>query len=118
MSPSSLAVLAALPETAMVPVAWVRELVAGLGIVDGEADPLGLTVAEVAARTGRAESTVRTWAAEGRLPGAKRLRGREWRIPHAALAALLENDDPPGRGSAVQRLAVPKGGLSAWRNGR
>jgi excisionase family DNA binding protein len=111
----SLAVLDALPDDAMVPVRWVRQLVDGLERTGGD-DGLGLTVADVAERTGRAVSTCRTWCADGRLPGARRLRGREWRVPAAALRALLEDGDAPGSEvGGVERLEVPRGGLAAWR---
>ena len=113
MATPDIATLRAMPDGALVPVSWVRELVEGL---EGETtDPLGLTVTEVAERTSRAASTVRTWCAEGRLPGARRLRGREWRIPRSALRALLEDDEPGPRASTVKRLETPKGGLAAWR---
>lgn len=105
----------ALPDTALVPVGWVRPLLAASEPGTHEHDALGLTVQEVADECGRAPSTVRTWAAEGRLPGAKRLRGREWRIPRSALRALLD-DDAPARASGSERLETPKGGLSAWRD--
>lgn len=107
-----LATLESLPGDALMPVRWIRELVAGLDVEEGAG--IGLTVREVADATERAPSTVRTWCAEGRLPGAKRLRGREWRIPRSALRALLE-DETPERPSSAERLDVPKGGLAAWR---
>lgn len=110
--------LLALPDTALVPVGWVRELIEGLDSGGREHEALGLTVQQVADETGRAVSTVRTWCADGRLPGAKRLRGREWRVPRSALRALLHDDDPPARNGGAQRLDVPRGGLSAWRNTR
>ena len=50
-----------------------------------EAVPSDLTVAQVAARYGRAPSTVRGWCEANRLPGAYRLNGREWRISASAL---------------------------------
>lgn len=113
MSPD-LAALLALPDTALVPVGLVREVVAGLG---GGADhKVGLTVQEVAEATDRAPSTVRTWCAEGRLPGARRLRGREWRIPRKALDALLDGEEPTQRGGGADHLDVPRGGLGAWRD--
>ena len=106
-APATRSAVLALPDDVMVPVGWVRPLLEnGNG---STRDPLGLTVPEVAERTGRALSTVRTWCSQGRLPGAKRLRGREWRIPPESLRALLD-------GCAPERLEVPRGGLSAWRS--
>lgn len=111
-SSPSLASLEAMPDGALVPVEWVKELVADLD-TRGAAG-LGLTVREVAEAADRAPSTVRTWCADGRLPGARRLRGREWRIPRTALQALLEGETSE-RPSTADRLEVPRGGLSAWR---
>src|SRR4051812_42516508 len=48
------------------------------------ADP---TVETIAARYGRAASTVRGWCEAGRFPGAYKL-GREWRIPAAGVSAF------------------------------
>ena len=108
----------ALPDTALVPVGWVREMIEGMDPGGREHEALGLTVQQFATEADRAPSTVRTWAVEGRLPGAQKLRGREWRIPRAALRALLEEDDTPERPSTAKRLEVPRGGLSAWRDAR
>ena len=113
MTPADLSTLEALPDEALVPVRWVRGLIES--IESGDCSEIGHTVLEVAAATNRAPSTVRTWCAEGRLPGARRLRGREWRIPAAALRALLDGDTPD-RPEAVARLSVPRGGLGAWRD--
>ena len=113
MTGDDLATLQALPDGALLPVAWVRKLVANLeGDVSGG---IGMTVKELAEASGRAPSTVRTWCAEGRLPGALRLCGREWRIPATAVASLLAGTEPD-RPSPVARLDVPTGGLAAWRD--
>jgi excisionase family DNA binding protein len=117
MKGTDLATILSLPDDALLPVRLIREAVAGIQGTGCDGG-LGLTVGEVAEETGRAASTVRTWAAEGRLPGAKRLRGREWRIPRSALHALLEEDDAPARASGAKRLEVPRGGLSAWRDAK
>lgn len=111
-TPATPAAILALPDDALVPVGWIRPL---LETGDGVERGLGLTVAEVARRTDRAESTVRGWCAEGRLPGARRLRKREWRIPASALAALLDGETGPRTG-APERLPTPRGGLGAWRS--
>jgi hypothetical protein len=47
-----------------------------------------LRVEDVGRLLNRAPSTIRTWAAAGRLPGAYLLAGREWRIPRSAIAAM------------------------------
>ncbi len=54
-----------------------------------------MTLDDVAAEVGRAVSTIRTWCNGGRLQGAYRLNGRDWRVPRAALRAFL---DGQGRG--------------------
>ena len=72
-----------------------------------------LTLSDVASRVGRALSTVRGWCSSGRLLGAYRLNGRDWRVPAAALDAFLRGQE--------ERRARPARGtsrttdLSAWR---
>ena len=68
-----------------------------------------LTLDEVANAIGRAVSTVRTWCNSGRLPGAYRLNGRDWRVPRSALEALRN-----GKPGAVERAGRPAD-LAAWR---
>jgi hypothetical protein len=84
------AVAKALPAGAAVPVPreLLLELLAGptaASPASASADP---TVAEIAARYGRAPSTIRGWCEAGRFPGAYKLHDKEWRIPPAALAAF------------------------------
>jgi excisionase family DNA binding protein len=105
--PATPAAVLALPDSALVPVGWIRPLLEA-----GSGCDLGLTVAQVAEMTGRAGSTIRTWCAEGRLPGARRLRGREWRVPQVALTALLDGESERHQ---PQTLPTPSGGLAAWR---
>ncbi len=83
------AIVAPLPPGAAVtlPVEVVRTWLEVEGVGD---TPVDLTVQEVGDLLGRAPSTVRTWCGAGRLPGAYRLRGREWRIPRGALRALRQ----------------------------
>ena len=52
-----------------------------------------LTVQDAADLLGRAPSTVRGWCSSGVLPGAYRLRGREWRIPRSSLDSLRPDRD-------------------------
>lgn len=103
----------ALPDQALLPVSSIRPLLERR--VAEEAATIGLTVAEAAKRAGRAPSTIRTWCAQGRLRGARRLMGREWRIPIEALRTLLEEPESVPRGGAAKRLKALPGGLSAWR---
>ena len=110
-TPATARAILDLPDEALVPVAWVRPLLEKA--VGGECGGVGYTVAELASKVGRARSTVRTWCHEGRLPGACRLRGREWRIPGEAFRHLLDGDAAASSGD--DRLAAPRGGLRAWR---
>ena len=71
-----------------------------------------LTVPELAERFSRAASTVRSWLERGIMRG-YRLRGREWRIPLAAVAEF-EQREREGR----PRKPTPQRGvtrLDAWR---
>jgi excisionase family DNA binding protein len=95
-----------LPEDAYVnvPVRWLREL-------DGlnTEHMVDLTVRELAALLGRAESTVRSWCGQGRLRGAYRLQGREWRIPSECLRDLRECSE---RSPTMDENPID---LGAWR---
>lgn len=129
--------LAQLPDTALVPVSWVRELLAAeLGPTDEpkSAAPALLTVADVAARLHRSPSTVRGWVEAGRFRDAFKLNGRDWRIPAAAVDAFIagqrpktSRDDAPGTTiSTPADTGVPPGraqpggavDLSDWRKHR
>lgn len=110
-----LAQLRALPREALVPAGWVLDLLGREAVADSDGPDLGLTVQEVAQLTGRAPGTVRTWCVEGRLPGARKLRGREWRIPRSAVAALVAGEESTPPAPTAGRLQAPAEGLSAWR---
>jgi excisionase family DNA binding protein len=81
------ALVQAAPPDGTVTVAWLAELLEHEAATS-EAREDDLTVEDVAAAFGRAVSTVRSWCQAGRIPGAYRLRGREWRIPPAGLDAF------------------------------
>jgi hypothetical protein len=90
-----------------------HDVVAGLRSL-AEALPAGATVEDLAARYGRAPSTVRGWCEAGRFPGAYKLHDREWRIPTAAVEAFeakeRRRERPTSRGGRdVQSL-------SDWRH--
>jgi excisionase family DNA binding protein len=85
--------LAPIPRGSLVPVDYVRELLDQHDAPEG----VDLTVQDVATMLERAPSTIRTWCGAGRLPGAYRLQGREWRIPRSALRALREAPTEPAR---------------------
>lgn len=97
-----------LPDTATVPVGWIRDL---LGSV-GTSSLVDATVEEVASVIGRAPSTVRGWCRQGRLPNAYRLHGKEWRIPTESLKALREGANDSKHSS--RRTAD----LGSWRQAR
>lgn len=88
-----------------VPREWVLEL---LDRIDGQEPastpaPADLTVSDLAGRFNRSPSTVRWWIECGRFAGAYRLRGREWRVPPAALQAFEEAE----RAAAPQAPTPP-----------
>ena len=100
------AALRPIPDGALVPVEWIRAL-----IDEHAGDGADLTAEAVGEMLGRAPSTIRGWCRDGRLPGAFRLRGREWRIPPAALAALRDSD--PGQNGCNVRSRPAD--LGSWR---
>lgn len=57
---------------------------------DGDKPLADLTCAQAGAELGRTGSTIRAWCAAGRIPGAYRLGGREWRLPRASLRRFLD----------------------------
>jgi helix-turn-helix protein len=90
-------VATALPPGSTLPVLreWLLDLLEGhISERAGEGETPDLTVAQVAARFGRAESTVRGWILRGTLTGAYRFQGRELRVPPAALALFEANQRP------------------------
>lgn len=64
------------------------------GSSDGEGALVDLTVGDVGKLIDRAPSTVRWWCQTGVLPGAYRLRNREWRVPRSALRTLRNGTHP------------------------
>jgi hypothetical protein len=93
------------------------ELRAGAG-VQALGETTDMTVSEAAARLGRAASTVGGWCAAGLLPGAFRLRGREWRVPLAGLRQFMSDErerQEPGR-TRQPGGDISRANLGAWRN--
>lgn len=104
-----------LPSTALVPVGWVLEQ---LGSPDDSkpSSIADLTISEIADRLDRSVSTVRAWCANGLLEGAYRLRGREWRVPSAALRGFLDRQGQSKTGRVPRRTAGDIGvDLTSWR---
>lgn len=75
------------------------------------------TVEQLAARFERSPSTVRAWCEAGLLPGAYRLRGREWRVPESAVEAFVEQERR-GRGDEAECVSSRRPDLGAWRKVR
>ena len=94
-----------------------QTLLEALEAVPGPTDGswVDLTVEETGRRFGRAPSTVRAWISAGRLPGAYKLRGKEWRLPQATLTAFESAERSGGRGAST---ANPKGGALAHPRSR
>jgi excisionase family DNA binding protein len=82
----------ALPESTAVPVprAWLLELLAGVPSPQQApgAIEIDLTPEEAGSALQRSPVTIRAYCAAGLLPGAYRMRGRQWRIPRTALEAF------------------------------
>ena len=74
---------------------------------------IDMTVQELADRFGRCPSTVRAWCEAGRLPGAYKLRGREWRIP--AVALRLFQDQEGGSLTRQPTSSGKRSSLADWR---
>ena len=115
------ALVACAPPDATVPVRWLAELLSAetgpsLELVrTGDVD-VDLTVQAVARLFGRAESTIRTWALAGRLPGAYRLRDREWRIPVASVRAMQTAEQSKRQQRPQSSSSRGTADLGAWRH--
>jgi excisionase family DNA binding protein len=107
--------LEALPDEALVPVGFVRRLLAERAAE--QPDPVAdLSVADVAAAFGRKTSTVRGWCTSARLPAYK-LNGREWRVTREALRAYQDAQRAASAAPARSRPRRPgrEAGLGSWR---
>lgn len=102
--------LVGLPDDALVPVRWVR----ALSHVEGAQQLADLTVSELASELDRSAATIRGWCGSGKIPGAYRLRGREWRIPPSAVRRFLEHEASERNESAGHDVAHPID-LGTWR---
>lgn len=110
---ASLEAIAHLPDEAMVPVGWFRDLLEDLA--DGDVQLHDLSVQEVAEQVGRKPSTIRTWLGAGKIPEAYRREGRDWRVPPAALRKFLDGQRVSRRHEVSTRPSRPQP-LGAWRN--
>jgi len=77
------------------------------GRVEETAPQADFTVDELALRFHRSPSTIRDWCEHGRLGGAYKLNGRDWRIPEAAVDAFVARQR--------RQPQEPLARLSAWR---
>jgi hypothetical protein len=67
------------------------------------------TVGELGVQFHRSPSTIRGWLEVGRFPGAYKLRGRDWRVPVAAVEAFV---------AAEQKSRGRTADLGSWRKHR
>ena len=85
---------------------------------DGREDKDGvsdLTVGELAEELGRSVSAVRGWLAVKLVPGAYKLRGREWRVPRAGLRQFLDQEAGRRRQTASGVRSGQEADLRSWR---
>lgn len=116
---SLLAALASLPGDALVPVAFVRQHLGGNGEPPATSGDF-LDVPAIAQLLDRSPSTARALCASGAIPGAFRMRGREWRARTADVRAFLENEreQHAAKREAARPLRSPRRGrrLDSWRS--
>ena len=103
-----------MPEDASVTLtaAWLRSVLESEKRVTDSRGEL-LTLPEVAASVNRSVSTVRSWCGSGRIEGAFRLNGREWRVPAESLRRFLEAQQHPG--CPIPPSKESGADLGAWR---
>jgi hypothetical protein len=102
-----------------VPREWLLELLEGAAPspVPSNVQAADMTIADLALRFGRHASTIRGWLEKGAFAGAYKLRGREWRIPAASLAAFEDTArrSTGTRVAASKRSPRSKTDLTSWR---
>jgi excisionase family DNA binding protein len=104
-----------------VPAGRLLELLAGSEgpAVAADAPIPDFTIAQVAQRFGREPSTVRGWIASGHLTGSYHFRGRERRIPLAAVLAFEAQQQraapPPAKRQKRRTRSLREPDLSGWR---
>ena len=107
--------LADLPDNALLPVSWIRAHLPETATTKPGDSDVDLTVEHVAELFGRADSTIRTWIAQGVFPSAYRLRGREWRIPRSDLVAHQQQQREASKPAPPATATNADADLSAWR---
>jgi hypothetical protein len=109
-------ILEQLPDDALLPVAYIRQLLAQSAAHDPE--PLAdLSVQDVAQALGRKPSPIRAWCASGRLEGYK-LNSREWRIGRSALRAYQDQQRQNPIHNEKSFRTGREVDLAAWRKVR
>ena len=111
-------VLAALPDTALVPVGWVRAQLDAPPSVPVDAPDLN--IAGFARLMGRSPATVRSWCERGLIVGAYKLPGDRrraaWRIPAISVSAFRQRNDASNPApEALATAPTPVPDISAWR---
>lgn len=111
-----------MPPGSLVPAGWVLEALEGE--VENEAyarvgssNLVDLTVEDVAELMGRCPSTVREWCRNEPALGARKLRGKQWRIPPAGLRRFQEKANGAHEAHAASDgSAIPTNDdLGSWR---
>jgi len=111
--------LASLPDTALVPVGWVRALLDTPAPVP--VDTPELSVSAFGRLVSRSGATVRSWCERGLIPGAYKLPGDRrraaWRIPSASVAAFRQRNASNTSTTPTPEpvAAAPERDLGAWR---
>ena len=113
------AIVDAMPDSASVtlPISELRQWLEEDNNPSGDHDSGGLTdltCEQIAEQLGRTPACVRGWCRTGRLEGAYRLRGREWRVPRSALRAFLQAQATKEREPRPNRQTQGVD-LAAWR---
>jgi hypothetical protein len=97
-----------------VPVRWLREVLEGAPESPDVMMAPDLSAAAFAQRFGRSASTVRLWCESGKVPGAWKLNGKEWRIPVAAIEQFRQMQGAP----APNAVRPSNGDLGDWRRAK
>jgi excisionase family DNA binding protein len=98
----------------LLPRDWLLEQLRTVSSTDAGDELADLSVEDAGRVLGRSDSTVREYCRANLLPGAYRQRGREWRIPRAAVRAFQRAEAQPKR--TPRRTATGDVvDLGAWR---
>ena len=109
-------ILEGMPDGAAVtlPVQWLRAQLVDDGKDAAAEDSIAdLSVSEVAAELGRSPATIRSWCSAGEIPGAYKLKNREWRIPRPGYRKFFASQRNRARQSPPRRRRHAE--LGAWR---